>query len=719
MLTLILCAQIAAATPVDSTYSSTALRDLVARAAAENRLPPAALKAYKSRIETELSLLVRDTLGRERSAEVEQIATDASWTRGDKYDLHIVGYRSQNVGVPYSTLSLVRAWTVPTLYGERLSLGAYLSRSRRTDSLIAVHPFSSDRDKFYRFSGGDTVATLRMASRTISVVRIHVRPNLRGNTRLGAFDGEIDLDVERAHIVRMRGQLVVLGGASDRRSAVVQRVGVVAAAYVEFVNAEINGAYWLPTFQRTEFQASFPLFGRMRPVFRIVSTIGAITVTDTGTVPAAAPGVAVGIGAAEPNAPRVNVTWAPSDSVSAFAAWTHEIGTLSSSVHADDFDDVAPDAWRTNGPPRIDILPTNMTRVLRFNRVEGLFTGLAPSIDFRTLVPGLTAGVFGGWAWAEHTARGGAFVSRRRGNAIYGIRAERSLASTNDFEPPLGEDPGFSALLGSLDNYDYVDRRSAALSLTRVLGSLDRGLATVQFGVANDRSERKRLSRGLFGADDFRSNRGVDEGTSFVSVADLELHPNVGGEFVEPGVGGRLHLESGRGDLDWTRAEVELSVRKYIGPYSFAAQADGGLVAGSDPPPQQLFELGGDESLPGYDYKEFAGDRAALFRTFASYRFGIWQRPQRIWRNYMIPGISPGIAASVQGGWTEFSSAGAVRAASRLINGAMPIPRGTNGVRATVGAGLTFFSDIVHIGVARPMDRASHVRVVAGFGTAF
>ena len=216
MLTLILCAQIAAATSVDSTYSSTALRDLVARAAAENRVPPAALKAYKSRIETELSLLVRDTLGRERSAEVEQIATDASWTRGDKYDLHIVGYRSQNVGVPYSTLSLVRAWTVPTLYGERLSLGAYLSRSRRTDSLIAVHPFSSDRDKFYRFSGGDTVATLRTAARTISVVRIHVRPILRGNTRLGAFDGEIDLDVERAHIVRMRGQLVVLGGASDR-----------------------------------------------------------------------------------------------------------------------------------------------------------------------------------------------------------------------------------------------------------------------------------------------------------------------------------------------------------------------------------------------------------------------------------------------------------------------------------------------------------------------
>ena len=715
MLTLIFCAQLVAATSIDSTYSSPALRALVARAAAENRQPPAALKSYRSRIETELSLLIRDTLGRERSAEVEQLATDASWTRGDKYDLHIVGYRSQNVGVPYSTLSLVRAWTVPTLYGERLSLGAYFSRSRRTDSLVAVHPFSSDRDKFYRFSGGDTVATLRAASRTISIVRIHVRPNLRGNTRLGAFDGEIDLDAERAHIVRMRGQLVVSGGASDRRSAIIQRVGVVAAAYVEFVNAEINGAYWLPTFQRTEFQASFPLFGQARPVFRLVSTIGAITVTDTGALTAAATTAAVTVA----SVPRVNVSWAPSDSVNAFGAWQHDLGTLSSSVHADDFDDVAPDAWRTNGPPRIDLLPTNMTRVLRFNRVEGLFTGLAPSIDFRTLVPGLNAGVFGGWAWAENTARGGAFVTRRRGNAIYGIRAERSLASTNDFMPPLGDDPGFSALLGSVDNFDYVDRRSATLSFTRVIGSFDRGLATVQFGVANDRGERTRISHGLFGPDDFRSNRGVAEGTSFVGIADLELHPNVTGEFVQPGVGGRLHVESGRGDLDWTRTEVELSARKYIGQYSFAAQADGGLVTGGVPPPQKLFELGGNESLPGYDYKEFVGDRAALFRTFASYRFGIWQRPQRFWRSYMMPGVSPGIAASIQGGWTELSSAGAALAASRLANGAVPVPRATNGMRATMGAGLTFFSDVVHIGVAQPVDRAAHLRFVAGIGTAF
>ena len=708
MLILFLCAQLSAAMPADSTYASPALREFVARAAIENRFPPAALRAYRSRIETELSLLIRDTLGRERSAEVEQLASDAAWTRGDRYDLHIVGYRSQNIGVPYSTLSLVRAWTVPTLYGDRLSLGAYFSRGRRSDTLVAVHPFSSDRDTYYRFAGGDTVATLRAATRTISVVRIHVRPNFHGDTRLGAFDGEIDLDADRAQIVRMRGRLVVVGGPASKGTTNSERFGIVAAAYVEFVNAEINGAYWLPTFQRTEFQANFPLFGQARPVFRLVSTIGSIAVTDTGASIAG-----------DSTARRVSVTWAPSDSVNAFGDWRRELGALSASVHADDFDDIAPDAWRITGRPRVDLFPSTLSRMVRFNRVEGLFTGVAPSINFRSVVPGLSAGAFGGWAWSEQTARGGAFATLRGANAIYGARTERSLASTNDFGPPFADDPGLGALFSSLDNFDYVDRRSASLSVTRILGSLDRGLASVQLGVVSDHTERARLSRGLFGTERFRLNRGVDEGTSMVGTADIELHPNVTGEFVEPGIGARALVEAGRGDLNWTRAELHLIGRRYFGQVSIVAQGEAGLVAGDSPPSQKLFELGGDESLPGYEYKEFVGDRAALFRLFASYRLNIWQRPRRVWRNFLMPGVSPGIAASANGGWAELSSAGALAAASRLTNDVPPVPQPTRGARTTVGAGLTFFSDMIHIGAARPVDRAARWKLVFGYGTAF
>jgi hypothetical protein len=712
MLSFIVCAQLAVAMPArDSTYSSAALRDAVAAAAIANHEPPPALRSYRSRIETEISLLIRDTLGREHSAEIEQMATTAEWRRIGRYDLHVIGYRSQSVGVPYSTLSIVRAWTVPSLYGERLSLGTYFTRDRPADdTLIAVHPFAADRDKYYRFTGGDTVAILRSGTRSIPMVRVRVHPNITGATRLAAFDGEIDLDATRSQIIRMRGQFVIAGGEPSARDAILRRM-VIAVAYAEFVNAEVDGKYWLPAFQRTEFQAAFPFFGATRPIFRLVSNISGIAVNDTA-----------GVVTAFNDSLRVRVTWAPGDSVSAYTGWQHGIGVQSNSVHSDDFDDMAPDIWRTDGPPRLNLFPNTTGRILRFNRVEGLFTGVAPSVDFRNVAPGLSAGVNVGWAWTEQTARGGAFVSYHRGQNILGLRAERALPTTNDFAPPLSDDPGFGALLSSVDNYDYVDRRSAMFSLTRILGSVDAGLATVQLGVADDRGEHSRLSYGLFhGRSAFRQNRGVAEGRYVLGSAELEIHPNVTGDFVTPGVGLRAHYEAASGDIDWQRAELGLSARRYLGPLSVSAHADGGMLLGANPPPQQLFELGGDQTLPGYEYKQFAGDRAALFRTFASYRFRVWERPIHVWRNYFLPGVSPGVAVSAQGGWTELSSPGALRAAQQLGDGwsSTPVSEPTHGVRATVGGGITLFSDILHIGVARPVDRPAPWKLVFGFGGIF
>ena len=204
-------------------------------------------------------------------------------------------------------------------------------------------------------------------------------------------------------------------------------------------------------------------------------------------------------------------------------------------------------------------------------------------------------------------------------------------------------------------------------------------------------------------------------------MAVIELRPNVSGDFVQPGIGARLHYEGAVGDLRWQRIELGLSARHHWGPISLGAHADGGLVVASAPPPQTLFELGGYETLPGYDYKVFAGDRAALFRTFASFRFPIWRTPVRIFRNLYIPGIGPGIGASAQGGWTEISSAAVQRSVDALGAGwsTEPISVATGGMRATVGAGITLFSDLVHIGFARPVDRSAPWRFVAGFGPAF
>ena len=55
--------------------------------------------------------------------EIAWFAMAATWQRGADYGLRVIGYRSQTVGVPYSALSIARSWTVPYLYGDRLTLG--------------------------------------------------------------------------------------------------------------------------------------------------------------------------------------------------------------------------------------------------------------------------------------------------------------------------------------------------------------------------------------------------------------------------------------------------------------------------------------------------------------------------------------------------------------------------------------------------------------------
>jgi len=117
LLSLLVLAQLAA--PADRIYSSQALRDLVAAAAVENHAPPPDFRGYRAHVETEMSLLVRDTLGRERAAQIEQLASSVRWTRGAEYGMHVIGYRAQSLGPSLSTLSFLTGWTEPSLYGER------------------------------------------------------------------------------------------------------------------------------------------------------------------------------------------------------------------------------------------------------------------------------------------------------------------------------------------------------------------------------------------------------------------------------------------------------------------------------------------------------------------------------------------------------------------------------------------------------------------------
>jgi len=527
----------------------------------------------------------------------------------------------------------------------------------------------------------------------------------------------------------MRGQFVASAPSRGRRFSVARLPGIVAVAYVELVNAEIDGRYWLPSFQRSEFQATFAPLGAERSIFRLVSRFRDMTVTATFAAGDSVRADSATVVQAEGRSSgyRRRLSFAPSDSVSRYGEWAEPLGAATGKVSASDFDDLAPDAWRSKGAPRFEIAPTKLEEVFRFNRIEGVYTGVAAGERFRDAVPGLTAHAYGGWAWTEGTARGGASVTYRSGRWTSVARADRALASTNDFTPPLengGE--GFGALFAGVDDQDYVDRRVATLGLTRMLGSTHGGLVMVEGGVGDDRVEVARLGRSPVVGGHFRLNRGSLPGRYARGAVTIELHPDVTGVYLEPGVGMVGSYEIAGGALRWQRGELTVAARRNLSDFVIAARANAGIVAGEPLPAQQLFELGGENALPGYDYKAFAGDRAAAAGVLAAYSFPLLRRPWRIVRSLVIPGLSPGIAAGAQGGWTELSTEsartavrvlGSGRSTDCVLSDECPVP--TDGIRATVDARLTFFGGLVGVGVARPIDRAARWRLAFRFGQEF
>ncbi|MFM9013982.1 MAG: hypothetical protein ACKORK_10515, partial [Gemmatimonadota bacterium] len=213
-------------------------------------------------------------------------------------------------------------------------------------------------------------------------------------------------------------------------------------AYVEAVNAEIEGTFWLPAYQRFEVQATTAMIGESRGVFRIVTKVVDRTIT-------AAP-AGVTVGAADDTLsvrPFRLIVDAP-DSLDAFRAWTGPLGALSTETRVEDFDDVAPDRLRPDGPPRATIETERFNDVARFNRIEGLFVGIGGVMRFRDAAPGVTLRAAGGYALGERTMRGRVVAERRRAASQWSLRLQRSLDLTIDCRTPFDSGTTLGAVFG-------------------------------------------------------------------------------------------------------------------------------------------------------------------------------------------------------------------------------------------------------------------------------
>jgi hypothetical protein len=531
----------------------------------------------------------------------------------------------------------------------------------------------------------------------------------------------------------MRGQFVTL----DRRGPQKKRLLILpvsVVAYVDLESVEVDGRYWLPRYQRIETHVDVKGLAEGRSVFRIVSRFRGHDVRATeGTLQTITAFGQIEEGEAY-GTPSHRLTFARGDSLKRHREWWTPLGEATAALRGDDFVDVGAPSSAPSKSPNLKWRAQRIADVVHFNRIEGWATGGAAQYTPGASAPNVILRANATWAWAEETMRGRVEAMRRGENGDWrtGLRVGRALDITNDFTAPRDSGGALVAPLAGVDDYDSVDRTSAMLWFDRSLIPR-RATVRLELSTATDHAARARLTSGPLGGDvPFRPNRGVDQGSYVSSALVAEWNPAVNGAALATGIGAMLRSEVARGDLDWHRTTLRVNARADAGVMGYAFRVDGGVLTSRNAPPQQLFELGGGPAFPGYEYKEFAGDRAVAAHARALYRMPILRSPVRLFGCTCLTSPAPELALTLHGASLSASSASTRASIARLgsvpdsvgitlvpLGSGTPVSRSTSGIRSSVEVGLRFFGGAATVALARPTDTGAGWRTIVLLGQAW
>jgi hypothetical protein len=692
--------------------------------------------------ETEISIIARRASGRREVVSVQQQASTVEWVRDSIAEQHITGYRADQVGLQFAMTRAYRVgWIVPMLQGERMQLRladpASVSKLEKAldpivrvarrflaepETVATVHPLARDGQRFYEYPRVDSVRVETPNGESLDVVRIAVTSRRDVKPGTSVFEGDVELDPRTLLLVRVRGRVFLVRSASVKAvDAISDHARIIG--FVDMWNTVTRDGWRLPDLERIDI-VSGGVAGGSATLLRFVTRFRQHVEVEAGPPPS---------DSAFRKTLVYRVTYAPLDSQSAYHAWALPIGRATQLAQQVPLDDLYPDKLQPHGPPQWSFRARSSYEVFRFNKVEGLYTGLAAGWYARDLMPGFGVAGSLGYAWSEETVRGYVGIGLRREgwrlNAGYG----RLLDLTNDFRSPLDSGGVWSPLFWSSDNYDYVDRRVARIAVEKPLTTTGTHIR-FEVGVAQDATTLQNRAKGMFFGP-FRPNRVVDPGKYMRAIVEFEWNPDVQTDLTRERFGGGFRSELGSGDLDYERGEAVVVARRDVGPVLLIGRLYGGIASGTTPT-QQLFEIGSTQNLPGYDYKAFAGDRAWIARGTMQYSLPVLRSPFPFIAGFVIPAIAPQLNLGLQTGMAWASDDQARDAVRRLGDKVdertgdvlidpktgQPVPGSvpTEKLRATASAGFRLLSGAVYAGVALPIDATRdtrrNLRLVFGFG---
>lgn len=710
-------------------YASSQLRLLVARAAVRTRGPAAYVARHEAeraafriredgRVVPQVIHQRQSRLAFDAAQVVERLAAE----RTETYELDPAIEKALRLGwlLPDATgdrIRLRQPAAAPPTRLERLLQGTAGRFGLEPDTLPIVHPLASDRERAYRFTAVDTLALQLDDGTQTTGIRLRVEPRARPPAGVLVFTGDVWLDARTLQLRRMIGRVDRVRRVTGRARAAIAG-DVAPVAYLDVQTVVRDGAVVPGIVLLEESRRAFTSEGI--GVLRVQGLVDYDTVRPT--MPPAPPGGAGGAfssttdGAPAPWSWRLGLgeaTDAASGVERRFAPWW-------------------PERERPTGPAIGRLEVRRDTDLYRYNKVEGLFTGVGVSVRLRDVMPGGVLRLTGGRAWHEGAWRGRASLNRvARGHTII-LGAGRFLDLTNDFRSPYDSGSTVNAALFSQDPYDYVDRRYARLGVERRLPEHD-AVLRLEAGLVRDGAVTNHVTRGWSGSR-FLANRAVDAGAYGRVIALLDWQRSADLDPTSRRIGGTLRAEVADGQLTYQRLDARVTSRWRSGPAVVGVVGNAGAVFGA-PPPQQLFELGAQQHLPGYAYKEFAGDRAATLDLTATLSTGLLRFPVGEIAGFAVPAPAPAVVFGVAGGWSALTSAAAQAAAVRLgpvfepgtgnvlpaPDGSGPrVPRGTGTVRRTASVGLQLFGGALYVGVGRAIDGLADAptgwRTVVSFG---
>jgi hypothetical protein len=307
-----------------------------------------------------------------------------------------------------------------------------------------------------------------------------------------------------------------------------------------------------------------------------------------------------------------------------------------------------------------------ISEAARYNRAEGLRLG-----GGFTLRPegNLTMRISGGYAFGRREPSGSITLVRSGVASV-----QPTLEAYWDQLGDVGGYPGASTLENTISTVsgdkDYTDpyfRRGATLTFRRngpggpAVGFRWEEHVSATDVVSDDPNDTE-----------LRPVLSVEEGTLGALIVQAPIRVAGGGTATLTGEVGRL----GGRTFGTVGGEILWEIRSADFPWHGEVTLGGGAVT-SRAPVQSLTFLGGRWTLPGHDYRAFAGERYGLLRAEATY-----------------PVVWPYVGVRVIG------AAGATYFGARSLP-ADWVVGDSNGVRGSIGAGLSIGFDVMRVDLAR------------------